>query len=91
MLTLAEAPIIKHYQGQGFSRVVIRDDEPNFSYPIHFHNYTLALQVIEGSLTIVMNNTPTTVEAGDHVMIPANAMHSVVIGPAGCRYIHAEK
>ncbi len=90
-MTLAEDAVIVQYKEQGFVRVVIRDDEPNFSYPLHFHNYPLALQVLHGSLTIVVNNHPTLVEAGGHAMIQANAMHSVTIGPAGCRYIHAEK
>lgn len=87
----AEDAIIHDYLEHGFQRVVVRRDEPNFLYPIHFHAYDLALQVIEGSVEIVINHHRTTLEAGQHALVPAHAFHTVEIGPKGCVFIHAEK
>jgi len=90
-MTLAEDSVIKHYLDHGFRRAVVRRDEPNFQYPIHFHNYTLVFQVMEGEMTVVMNHRKTILRSGCHALIPANAYHRVNIGSAGCVYIHAEK
>lgn len=90
-MTLAEDAIIAHYRDQGFQRVVVRRDEPHFAYPIHFHAYTLAFQIMEGEMTVKMNHQQTTLTAGQHALIPANALHTVTIGSSGCVYIHAEK
>ncbi len=90
-MTLAEDAIIAHYKDHGFRRVVVRRDEPNFSYPIHYHAYNLAFQVMEGEMTVTINHHPTKLGPGDHAMVPANALHTTTIGSAGCVYIHAEK
>lgn len=90
-MTLAEDAVIREYLDHGFRRAVVRRDEPNFNYPIHFHAYDLAFQVIEGEMTVVMNHKRTTLHAGDHALVPTNALHSVRIGSSGCVFIHAEK
>ena len=90
-MTLAEDAVIREYLDHGFRRVVVRRDEPNFNYPIHFHAYDLAFQVMEGEMTVVMNHKHTTLHPGDHALVPTNALHSVHIGPQGCAFIHAEK
>lgn len=90
-MTLAEDAVIAQYRDQGFHRVVVRRDEPNFFYPLHYHAYNLAFQVMEGEMTVTMNHQPTKLQAGDHALVPANALHTTKIGPAGCVYIHAEK
>lgn len=90
-MALAEDRIIQHYHDHGFRRVVVRRDEANVHYPDHYHAYGLAFQVMSGSMTVTMNHQNTVLQAGDHGMVPANALHSVTIGPAGCVFIHAEK
>lgn len=90
-MSLAEDAVIAEYQHHGFQRVVVRRDEPNFSYPIHYHAYNLVLQVMEGELTVIVNHRPTTCAAGQHVYIAAECMHEVQIGSKGCTYIHAER
>ena len=90
-MTLAEDAVIKDYLDHGFRRAVVRRDEPNFNYPIHFHAYDLAFQVIEGDMAVVMNHKRTVLHPGDHALIPPTALHSVHIGPQGCVFIHAEK
>lgn len=90
-MTFAEDAVITEYKQHGFYRVVVRRDEPNFFYSIHFHNYTLVFQVISGQMTVKMNHKQTVLNPGDHALVPANALHSVQIGSEGCVYIHAEK
>ncbi len=90
-MSLAEDKVIADYKEHGFRRVVIRRDEPNFVYPQHYHAYALAYQVLEGGMLVSMNHKPTILKPGDHALVPANAFHSVTIGPKGCDYIHAEK
>lgn len=90
-MTLAEQRVAEEYREQGFQRVVVRHDEPNFAYPVHYHAYTLVLQVMEGELTVTMNHHETHLSAGQHAVIPAQALHRVTIGQNGCTYIHAEK
>ncbi len=90
-MTLAEDTVIKHYLEHGFRRAVVRRDEPNFSYPTHYHAYNLVLQVMEGMMDVYVNNKHTFARSGDHIHIHAGQYHSVHIGPEGCRYIHAEQ
>ncbi len=90
-MTPAEQHVADEYLAHGFQRVVVRDDEPGFAYPVHYHNYTLVLHVITGELSVTVNHRHTTAQAGQQVSIPANAMHSVLIGANGCRYLHAEQ
>ena len=90
-MTLAEDSVIAKYKEQGFRRVVVRRDEPNFSYPNHYHAYNLAFQVLEGSMEVTINHQQTAAQAGDYMLIPAGQLHSVHIGQQGCIYIHAEK
>ena len=90
-MTPAEDKIINDYLLQGFHRVVVRRDEPNFLYPNHYHAYTLVLQVMTGMLDVFINHKHTFVRPGDHVQILSGQFHTVHIGPEGCSYIHAEK
>lgn len=90
-MTLAEDRIIQHYLDHGFRRAVVRHDEPYFAYPEHYHAYTLVFQVMSGEMAILMNHQPTHLHPGEHALVPANALHSVVMGSQGCVYIHAEK
>ncbi len=90
-MTLAEDSIIAEYTNHGFRRVVVRRDEPNFVYPVHYHAYNLAFQVLTGSMYVTTNHQRTVANPGDHLHIPAGQLHTVQIGPAGCVYIHAEK
>lgn len=90
-MTLAEDSVITKYKDQGFRRVVVRRDEPNFSYPIHHHAYDLVLQVVEGAMDVTINHRHTFARPGDHLHIHAGKFHKVHIGPEGCVYIHSEK
>lgn len=90
-MTLAEDRVIQHYRDHGFRRAVVRRDEAGFVYPIHFHAYNLAFQVLEGSMHVTTNHRRIEAVAGDHLHIPAGQLHTVHIGSRGCVYIHAEK
>lgn len=90
-MTLAEDAVLQEYQENGFHRVVVRRDEPNISYPLHYHEYDLAVQVMEGWLTMSVNHHRTKLEPGQRALIPTHAFHTVEIGSQGCVFIHAEK
>ena len=90
-MTLAEDRVIKEYLDHGFRRVVVRRDEPNFFYPLHFHAYNLVFQVMEGMMDVKVNHKHFFARPGDHIHVNAGQYHAVQIGPEGCVYIHAEK
>lgn len=91
MIKVSEKTTAQHFLERGYQRVVVQQDVAGFVYPIHYHPFNLAIQVLNGSMHITTNNRRMIAQAGDHIQIPANQLHAIHVGPDGCMYIHAEK
>lgn len=75
---------------EGFREVYVWDDKPDHEYPNHEHATTTAHVVIRGRMFMEIGEETKELRAGSRFDIPAHAVHSVRIGPEGCRYVVGE-
>lgn len=53
----------------------VDDSHPQYVMPLHWHREFEVLRVLEGSLSLYINNTQHTLTAGDVAVIPSGALH----------------
>jgi mannose-6-phosphate isomerase-like protein (cupin superfamily) len=85
-----EIELAAQLRGEGFAHTYVWEDGPNRLYPDHTHPVETAHIVLRGEMTITAEGKTTAYHAGDRCDVPANTMHSAVIGPKGCRYLIGE-
>ena len=88
---MQENELIAQLQREGFSRAYAWEDGPHTRYPDHTHLTETAHIVLSGEMTLTMNGVSTTYRAGDRCDVPANAVHSAIMGSRGCRYLIGER
>jgi mannose-6-phosphate isomerase-like protein (cupin superfamily) len=76
---------------EGFSHTYVWQDGPNAHYPDHTHPTETAHIILDGEMTLVMDDASATYRTGDRVDVPAGAVHSAQMGPSGCRYLIGER
>ena len=77
---------------EGFTHVYVWTDAADASYPDHTHRVETAHIVLEGEMTLTCGGTTRTYTAGERPPdVPAGAVHSVRMGPRGCRYVIGER
>ncbi len=81
----------KQLQDEGFTRTFIWEDAPGAFYPDHAHPVETAHIILEGEMTLSVHGQSRTYRAGERVDVPAQAIHSARMGPAGCRYLIGER
>jgi mannose-6-phosphate isomerase-like protein (cupin superfamily) len=86
-----EDDLIAQLQCEGFSHTFIWEDGPNARYPNHTHRVETAHIILSGEMTLTMAGESKTYRAGDRCDVPANAVHSALMGPTGCRYLIGER
>ena len=87
---MTEKELAAQLQREGFSHTYIWEDEPQKRYPEHTHPLQTANVILNGEVTITMQGKSNTYRAGDRCDIPANTVHSAMMGPRGCRYLVGE-
>ena len=65
--------------------------DPHAFYPDHTHQTETAHVILEGEMTLTMGGDARTYRSGERCDVPAGAVHSARMGPAGCRYLIGEK
>jgi mannose-6-phosphate isomerase-like protein (cupin superfamily) len=60
-------------------------------YPDHTHRTVTAHIILNGEMTLSMAGQTKTYHAGERCDVPANAVHSAIMGPRGCRYLIGER
>jgi mannose-6-phosphate isomerase-like protein (cupin superfamily) len=78
-------------RAEGFHHTYVWQDGPNASYSDHTHPAETAHIILEGQMTLTMAGKSTTYSTGERCDVPAGAVHSARMGPAGCRYLIGEK
>jgi quercetin dioxygenase-like cupin family protein len=86
-----EAQLEAQLRAEGFRHTYVWQDRPNASYPDHTHPSETAHIILEGEMTLAMAGATVTYRAGERCDVPAGAVHSARMGPAGCRYLIGEK
>jgi quercetin dioxygenase-like cupin family protein len=87
---MTEKELAAQLKREGFSHTYIWEDEPYKRYPDHKHPLQTANVILNGEVTITVEGKSNTYRAGDRCDIPANTVHSAVMGPRGCRYLVGE-
>jgi quercetin dioxygenase-like cupin family protein len=82
---------IAQLRREGFLRAYVWEDGPNTRYGDHTHPEETAHVILSGELTLTMNGQSNSYRAGERCDVPANAVHSAVMGPRGCRYLIGER
>jgi mannose-6-phosphate isomerase-like protein (cupin superfamily) len=60
-------------------------------YEKHEHPETKLLAILDGSMTIYVDNQEYVCEKSDLIVIPGRTTHSATVGPEGCVFYWAEK
>jgi mannose-6-phosphate isomerase-like protein (cupin superfamily) len=76
---------------EGFSSTYVWQDGPGVAYPDHTHPTETAHIILEGEMTLSVSGATRTYHAGERCDVPAGAVHSARMGPAGCRYLIGER
>ena len=76
---------------EGFSNVFTVIDGPDGVYGKHSHPRFTIHVILEGEMSVTMDDKITVYKAGDHFELPPSTDHSAQMGPAGCTYLVGEK
>ena len=76
---------------EGFHHTYVWQDAPNAYYPDHQHLEETAHIILNGEMTLMLNGEAKVYRAGERCDVPARAVHSARMGPAGCRYLIGER
>ena len=86
-----EEQLSRRLREEGFKHTYVWQDGPHAFYPDHTHPGETAHIVLAGEMTLTMDGQTHTFRAGERCDVPARAVHSARVGPAGCRYLIGEK
>ncbi|MEY4731329.1 MAG: hypothetical protein RL681_275 [Candidatus Parcubacteria bacterium] len=85
-----EQEVIEGLENEGFGEVITHDDFSETTYSDRTHEKKSVHVIVRGSMTLVVQGKTTELGIGDRLDVPAGAVHSITIGPEGCRYVFAE-
>jgi len=81
----------KKLHEEGFGTTYVWEDGPGRYYPDHTHATDTAHIILSGEMRLTTEGGTRTCRAGDRCDVPAYAVHSARMGPAGCRYLIGER
>jgi len=66
---------------------------PGDRYAAHTHSYEKVLYCVDGSITFALESEGKRLELnpGDRMVLPAETVHSAVVGPSGCTCIEGHR
>jgi len=85
------AQLEEQLRGEGFRHTYVWQDGPHAHYSDHTHAAETAHIILDGEMTLTMAGKSATYTAGERCDVPAGAVHSARMGPAGCRYLIGER
>jgi mannose-6-phosphate isomerase-like protein (cupin superfamily) len=86
-----ERQLARTLEQEGFGHTYVWQDGPDASYPDHTHATETAHVILSGEMTLTMGGQSHTYRVGERCDVPAGAVHSARMGPAGCRYLIGER
>lgn len=86
-----ESEVAAQLRREGFSHTYVWEDGPHTRYGDHTHPVETAHIVLRGEITLTMDGKANTYREGERCDVPANAVHSAIMGPKGCRYLIGER
>ena len=76
---------------EGFLHTYVWQDGPNAFYPDHTHATETAHIILRGEMALTQGGATNVFRVGERCDVPAGAVHSAKMGPAGCRYLIGER
>jgi len=86
-----ENELMAQLKCEGFRHTYVWEDGPRARYPNHSHGTETAHVILSGEMTLTMYGQSKTYPLGKRCDVPANVVHSAVMGPSGCRYLIGER
>ena len=86
-----ERELSRQLVSEGFTHTYVWQDGPNAFRADHTHSTETAHIILSGAMTLTMHGQSATYRPGDRCDVPAGAVHSAKMGPAGCRYLIGER
>ena len=75
----------------GYTEFYERDLNQALGPEPHTHDFDARLLVTGGSITLTMNGTTTTFQAGDTCEVPQGTVHAETVGPDGVKLLVAKR
>ena len=85
------AQLEEQLHAEGFGRTYVWQDGPHANYSGHTHAAETTHIILDGEMDLTMAGESKTYRVGERCDVPAGAVHSARMGPAGCRYLIGEK
>lgn len=84
--TIVEGVVTRTFWGENMLLGVVELDA-NAVIPAHAHPHEQSTIVLQGELEMDIEGEKRWMKAGDIVIIPGNARHSVIVGPVASRVV----
>jgi len=78
-------------RADGYAEGSIVEWAPNTFNDRHTHEFSAAVLVLEGEITVTTDQGATTCRAGDTFRLAAGTPHVEQIGPAGVKFLSGRK
>jgi hypothetical protein len=82
--------IKKHILDEGFSPILITNSS-GYEYHPHEHAATKLLAIVEGGMSVIIDDKTYTAKPASRIVISGNTMHAATIGKEGCVFFWAER
>lgn len=76
---------------QGYGDIQTRDYVPNRDGPLHTHEFSVMLLVVDGQFTLAFEDGTADYRPGEVCELSANVMHTERAGPAGAKVLLARR
>lgn len=87
---LSEEEIESIIKEEGFTPAKI-SNAANYIYSPHEHPETKLIAILQGELSVVVQDKTYLCKKYDRIIIPGNITHSAIAGEEGCTFFWAEK
>ena len=86
-----EAQFREQLHENGYSEGQFKDYGPNTDGPMHTHDFSVMLLVVDGEFTLALESGPVTYRPGDWCELAAGTEHTERTGAGGARVILGKK
>jgi len=76
---------------QGYVDLQSKDYVPNTDGPLHRHDFSVIVLIVEGHFTLAFENGTSNYLPGDVCELAANVMHTERAGPEGAKVLLANQ
>lgn len=78
-------------QDKGYANPEVKEYQPHVDEPMHTHEVSVMALVLDGEITLVLEDGATTYAAGEWCELPANTLHTERTGSQGATILLAHK